>query len=126
MGLSGSTHLKIGNECYNTEKEYLSSYKFSNITLLPLTVIFIGVNFSLKFKNKIALGLLILIGLYIVYVNTIGPYLEKKSFVKQYGKKVDCPKPDPNCNDKYIQYLIDQRIKTSFPVYTCDDRLKYN
>lgn len=126
MGASGSRHVKIGNECYDTEKDYFSSYTFSNVVLLPLTILLFIVNIFLKFKNKIALGLLILIGLYIVYVNTIGPYLEKKSFVKQYGKKVDCPKPDPNCNDKYIQYLIDQRIKTSFPVYTCDDRLKYN
>lgn len=125
MGLSGSTHLKFNNECYDTKKEYLSSYIFSNIVLIPLTIIFIGVNFSLKFKDKIALGLLILIGSYTIYVNTLGPYLEKKSFVEQYGKKVVCPKPDPKCDDKYRQYLIDQKIKSSYPVYMCDERLKY-
>lgn len=125
MGLSGSTHLKFGNECYDTEKEYVDSYMFSNIVFLPLTVILLIINFALSFKNTIALGLLILIGLYTIYANTLGPYIQKRSFVKEYGKKVECPKPDPKCNDEYKQYLIDKNTKSSYQAYMCDNRLKY-
>lgn len=125
MGLSGSTHVKVGNECYDTEKAYINSYAFSNVGILPLILIVGVINIFLKFKNKIALGLLILIVLYTIYANTMGPYFEKRSFVKQYGKKVECPKPDPKCDDKYIQYLIDKKTKSSYPMYMCDGRIKY-
>lgn len=85
--------MKIGNECYDDtgyKNEYFVSDIFLNFILSIFFIILLLLNILLGYKNKIILGLFVLFILYIIYRNTLGPYLEKRSFVKKQGKKVQC------------------------------------
>lgn len=128
MGLSGSTHLKVFNQCYDTEKDFIGGlgYLVLNSIAIISFIILLLVNITLGYKNNYIKWALIANGVYLVYGFTLGPMLEKYNFAKKYGKKVECPKPDPNCDSKYDEFLKDKNDGDgTWKIYECDKRLMY-
>lgn len=127
MGLSGSTHIKVGNSCYDTTREYRGSGAGAGLALSSSSIVggvatFIAFAFG---KNDVAKWIAG-ISVCLVIVASIDSVTYKARFAAQYGTKVPCPEPKPECDEAYKQLLIDEKTKSSYPVYTCDERRKYS
>jgi hypothetical protein len=128
MGLAGSHHIRVGGECYDLdEKELPMGYVNTSVfTLFPVIVLII---FFLVLwyasKNKIFLFIAGIISFFEIF-GLIESYQKKRSIAKEYGKKVDCPKPLASCDDDYEIYKKSVGNDEGWLPYTCDERLKYS
>lgn len=131
MGISGSSHVKVFGNCYDLKdgKEYSGFENWgstlSGIICLIVTIVLIISNFATSFKNVFLIGSLIFSALLFLYLYFLHPNLSKWTFAKNNGTKVDCPKPKPECDSVYKQFLIDAKTKIEYTPYSCDERLKY-
>ncbi len=126
MGLSGSTHIKVGDSCYDTSKEYAGGFgpglALSSFLIVGSVATLIAFAFGKRDVAKWIVGITVCL----ILVTLIDHFTSKARFAAQYGTKVPCPEPKPECDSAYNQYLNDSKTKSSYPVYMCDDRLKYS
>lgn len=127
MGASGSSHMKVFDQCYDLKdgKQYYGGFNFGPVffgcIFLIATIVLLISNFATSFENNFLIGFMILTIICCLYSTFLHHPLSKWWFAKNNGIKVKCPKPKPECDDDVENYK-----KGGPGPYTCDDRFKYN
>ncbi len=131
MGATGSMHLKVDGECYDISHPsgYAGNFDIASTFIImgPLALLFLLI--SIRTRSKIAMGLFafsVVSMLWTVFSDSS----KKREFVQKYGKKVECPKPNPQCDEAYKKFEDEKRrmeagLTDSYQLYSCDKRLMY-
>lgn len=121
MGGYSSTHLKVGDSCYDTSEQYgptrISDLIFRLSSSLSTIVGIIAIFIALSNENRESAWKIILALVCLSVIKSILDSTKKQRFVWLYGTKVPCPSPKPECDLLYTQKDPN--------AYKCDDRFKY-
>lgn len=96
MGISGSRYVKFEGECYKLDEKTLPMGYIERglgdidfYVSLIISGFFLLLWYHSKMKNKLFLGIAVVVALWYVYTLTT-IYYEKKRIVEEHGTKVNC------------------------------------